>query len=159
MRILQWELWQIINWYDYKVSILPKKQNNIKALEKTSYFCRFSFIGFPLVILPLEKLQCTTKWEAERIEGRKLKKMAECSLIDGLARFVRTAVAASSVIRRHGSSNSSWSVSVEWLVVLHTVYILVSQQHSIVAQEGTKIIKLKQQPVDNETQLVRDWLK
>ena len=85
------ELWQIINRYDYKVSISPKKQNNIiKALEKTSYFCRFSFIGFPLVILPLEKLQCaTTKWEeAERIEGRKLKKMAECSLIDGLARFV-----------------------------------------------------------------------
>ena len=61
-------------------------------------------------------------------------------------------------------------MSVEWLVVLSsiiilvllptttttTVYILVSQQHIVIyTAQGTKIIKLKQQLVDNETQLVR----
>ena len=59
-------------------------------------------------------------------------------------------------------------MSVEWRVVLSsiiilvllpttsTVYILVSQQHIVIyTAQGTKIIKLKQQLVDNETQLVR----
>ena len=140
-----------------------------------SYFCHYISIGFPMVILPLES-KLTTRlhssrsssiWEAERIEGRKLKKMAECSLIDGLARFQDSRWGLLAVRRRHGVSSSSWSVSVEWLVVLSsiiilvllpttTVYILVSQQHIVIyTAQGTKIIKLKQQLVDNETQLVR----
>ena len=68
-----------------------------------SYFCHYSSIGFPMVILPLES-KLTTRlhssssssiWEAERIEGRKLKKWLN-AVSSTASRGLRTAAEASS---------------------------------------------------------------
>ena len=79
----------------------PKNKTASKHL-KMSYFCHYISIGFPMVILPLES-KLTTRlhsssgsiWEAERIEGRKLKKWLN-AVSSTASRGLRTAAEASS---------------------------------------------------------------